>query len=424
VIVTAASERNVAPQSQPSATFTESSQYGVGNTINGSSTDKGWSNWRSGTKNEQDTLSYALKQRETLTHVAVQFYRDGNTMSWPATLRVDRRVSGGDWIQGDLVTVPTPSSGAPKVDVPVAGAADEVRVVMNARSQTHMIVSEVEIFAAAPAPAGVADLARLTVGDQPVEGFAPDVLDYTVSSTGAAWPTLHALAVDEDASVVITQPGASESADTARVAALAATGGVGTVQVTAPDGTSRTYSVTVNRTVGVTSVTVTGEPRVGSTLRATVVTDPAEAAAAYSWMRDGVAIDGATADSYALTAADEGRQITVEATATAAGFAAGTARSAAVVPTAAVSDPGTGGGTDGGSGTPGAGTGSTGPGAGAGNGSPASSANTGAGSAANGRDLATTGQNTEGVLVLSIGALVLLLLGAGAVVLRRRRSRV
>ncbi|MDQ1112267.1 LPXTG-motif cell wall-anchored protein [Microbacterium testaceum] len=424
VIVTAASERNVAPQSQPSATFTESSQYGVANTINGSSTDKGWSNWRSGTKNEQDTLSYALKQRETLTHVAVQFYRDGNTMSWPATMRVDRRVSGGDWIQGELMTVPTPSSGAPKVDVPVAGAADEVRVVMNARSQTHMIVSEVEIFAAAPAPAGIADLARLTVGDTAVEGFAPDVLDYTVSSTGAAWPTLHALAVDEDASVVVTQPGASESADTARVAALAATGGVGTVQVTAPDGTSRTYSVTVNRTVGVTSVTVTGEPRVGSTLRATVVTDPAEAAAAYSWMRDGVAIDGATGDSYALTAADEGRQITVEATATAAGFAVGTARSAAVVPTAAVSDPGTGGGTDGGSGTPGAGTGSTGPGAGAGNGSPAGSANTGAGSAANGRDLATTGQNTEGVLVLGIGALVLLLLGAGAVVLRRRRSRV
>jgi LPXTG-motif cell wall-anchored protein len=214
------------------------------------------------------------------------------------------------------------------------------------------------------------------------------------------------------------------------VAALAAAGNVGTVQVTAPDGTSRTYTVTVNRAVGVTSVTVTGEPRVGSVLRAAVVTDPADATAAYVWMRDGVAITGATADNYTLTAADEGRQITVEATATAAGFAAGTARSAAVVPTAAVSDPGTGGGTGdgtgGGSGTPGtgSGSGSAGSGAGAGSSSPAGSAQTGAGSsAANGRDLATTGQNTEGVLVLSIGALVLLLLGAGAIVLRRRRSR-
>ncbi|WP_225310266.1 RICIN domain-containing protein [Microbacterium testaceum] len=428
VIVTAASERNVAPQSRPSATFTESSQYGVANTINGSTTDKGWSNWKSGTKNDQDTLSYVLSQRETLTRVGVQFYRDGNTQSWPVTLRVDRRVSGGEWIQGDLVTVPTPATGAPRVDVPVTGAADEVRVVMNARSQTHMIVSEVEIFAAAPAPAGVADLARLTVGDQPVEGFAPDTLAYTVSSTGSTWPTLHALAVDEDASVVITQPGASESNDSARVAALAAAGNVGTVQVTAPDGTSRTYTVTVNRAVGVTSVAVTGEPRVGSVVRAAVVTDPADATAAYVWMRDGVAIAGATADDYTLTAADEGRQITVEVTATAAGFAAGTARSAAVVPTAAVSDPGTGGGTGGGtgSGTPGtgSGSGSTGSGAGVGSSSPAGSVQTGAGSsAANGRDLATTGQNTEGVLVLSIGALVLLLLGAGAIVLRRRRSR-
>lgn len=425
VIVTAASERNVAPQSAPSATFTESSQYGVGNTINGSSTDKGWSNWRSGTKNDQDTLSYVLAQRETLTHVAVQFYRDGNTLSWPTTMRVDRRVSGGDWIQGDLVSVPTPSSGAPKVDVAITGAADEVRVVMNARSQTHMIVSEVEIFAAAPAPAGIADLARLTVGDTPVEGFAPDVLDYTVSSTGAAWLSLHALAVDEDASVVVNQPGASAASDTVRAAAVAAAGNVGTVQVTAPDGASRTYSVTVDRVVGVTTLAVTGEPRVGSTLRAAIVTDPADAAAAYVWMRDGVAIDGATADTYAVTAADEGRQITVEATATASGFTAGSARSAAVVPTAAVTDPGTGGGTGGGSGTPGAGSGSAGSGAGAGSSSPAGSASTGSSSSStNGRDLATTGQNTEGVLVLTVGALVLLLLGAGAVVLRRRRSRV
>ncbi len=425
VIVTAASERNVAPQSRPSATFTESSQYGVANTINGSSTDKGWSNWKSGTKNDQDTLSYVLQQRETLTHVAVQFYRDGSTLSWPVTMRVDRRVSGGDWIQGELETVPTPASGAPRVDVAITGAADEVRVVMNARSQTHMIVSEVEIFAAAPAPAGIADLARLTVGDRPVEGFAPDTRDYTVSSVGAEWPTLHALALDEDASVVITQPGASEAPDTARVAALAAAGNVGTVRVTAPDGATRTYSVTVNRAVGVSSVTVTGEPRVGSTLRAAAVTDPADAAATYVWMRDGVAIAGAAADSYVLTAADEGRHITVEATAAAAGFAAGTARSAVVVPTAAVTDPGTGGGTGGGTGAPGTGSGSAGSGAGVGSSAPAGSVQSGAGStAANGRDLATTGQNTEGLLVVSLGAFVLLLLGAGAIVLRRRRSRV
>ncbi|MCZ4067440.1 RICIN domain-containing protein [Microbacterium sp. H37-C3] len=430
VIVTAASERNVAPESRPSATFTESTQYAVSNTINGSSTDKGWSNWRSGTKNVQDTLSYALAQRETLTRVAVQFYRDGSSLSWPATMRVDHRVSGGDWVEGDLVPVPEPTAGAPRVEVPVTGAADEVRVVLNARPDTHMIVSEVEIFAAAPAPAGIVDLARLTVGDEPVDGFAPDTLEYTVTTTGSAWPMLHALAVDDDATVVVTQPGEDQAGDVQRMAADAVPAAddvissTGTVTVTAPDGASRTYSVTVNRAVGVETPVVSGEPRVGATVRAVAVTDPADAARAFVWLRDGAAIDGATADTYALTAADEGREISVEVAAEAAGFIDGSARSAAIVPTAAVVDPGTGGGTDGGTG---GGTGAPGSGAGSGSGSGSGSV-TGAG--ANGsaastdaRDLARTGGDAGGITATVMGALALLMLGAGALVLRRRRAQ-
>ena len=418
VIVTAASERNVAPDSQPSATFTESG-YPVSNTINGIATDKGWSNWKGGTKNEQDTLSYALAQRETLAHVAVQFYRDGNSMSWPATMRIDHRVRGGEWVQGDLVPVPAPSSGAPRVDVPVTGAADEVRVVMNARSQTHMIVSEVEIFAASASPAGIADLARLTVGDQPVAGFDPKVFDYTVASTGAAWPRLHALAVDEDAAVEVTQPG--DAVDTAR-----AVGGVGAVRVTAPDGTVQTYTVTVERTVGVGTPTVTGESRVGSTVRASATTDPTDAAMTYAWLRDGSPIPDATADAYALVAADEGRQISVEITASADGFAAGTARSAAIVPAAAPVDPGTGGGD--GSGTGGGNGSGDGNGSGTGSGG-GSSAGTGAVSTGSGSvdgargDLAATGLHGEGIAVGAAGAIVLLLLGGGLMLWRRRRGQ-
>lgn len=414
VIVTAATENNVAPQSAPSATFTESG-YPVSNTINGVTADKGWSNWRGGTKNEQDTLSYVLAQREMLTHVSVQFYRDGSSLSWPATMRVDHRVRGGEWVQGDLVTVPVPSSGAPLVDVPVTGAADEVRIVMNARSQTHMIVSEVSIYAASASPAGIADLARLTVGDQPVEGFDPKVFDYTVSSTGSAWPELHAVAVDEDAAIRITQPGAGS--ETARAA-----GDAGSVLVTAPDGTEQIYAVTVERTVGIETPTLAGEPRVGSTVRATAVTDPADAALSFRWLRDGVAIDGATSDAYALTAADEEREISVEVTAAADGFTAGSARSAAVVPAAAPVDPGTGGGdgsggSDGSGGGDGSGAGGAGAGSSAGSGS-ASSASTSTGSA---RDLAATGLRSEGIAVLGAGAALLLLLG-GLVVWRRRRG--
>ncbi|MFS0795139.1 glycoside hydrolase [Microbacterium sp. 1P10AE] len=409
VIVTAASERNVAPQSSPSATFTESG-YPVSNTINGSATDKGWSNWKGGTKNEQDTLSYSLAQRETLTHVAVQFYRDGSSFSWPATMRVDHRMRGGEWTLGETLTVPTPSSGAPRVDVPVTGSADEVRVVMNARSQTHMIVSEVEIFAAAPAPAGIADLARLTVGDQVVDGFAPDQLAYTVASTGAAWPALHALAVDTGASVVVTQPGDAD--------------GVGSVTVTAPDGTVRTYTVTVARAVGVAAPTIAGEPRVGATVRASAVTDPADATVTWVWMRDGAPIPDATGDAYALTAVDAGRSITVEATAAADGFTAGSARSASIVPAAPPVEPGPGGGGDGGDGS-----GGPTPDGGAGNpvtggGSSASGSGAGESSSASGRDLARTGRDADGAIAMAWGAFGLLVLGVGALLVRRRRSDV
>jgi O-glycosyl hydrolase len=245
VIVTDAVERNVAPQSRPSATYTESG-YPIDRTINGQSTDKGWSNWRSGTKNTQDTLTYGLAGTETVKRVAVQFYRDGGA-SWADTLRVDYRSAGGTWTQGALQTVPTPSTGAPKVEVSLGGvAADEVRVVMNARSQTHMVVSEVEIFASAPSQAGIADLARLTVGAGAVDGFDPARTDYTASVVGDTWPTLNAQAVDQDAVVRITQP--------------ADANGVGTVRVTAPNGTERTYTVTVTR-VPAATVTATASSR-------------------------------------------------------------------------------------------------------------------------------------------------------------------
>lgn len=230
VIVTAAVPRNVAPESTPSATYTESG-YGVERTINGDTTDKGWSNWRSDAKNPSDTLGYALAAEETVRGVAVQFFRDGGP-SWADSLRVDHRLDGGAWVEGEPVAVPVPAQGAPRVEVPIDGArADEVRVVLTAPEEQHMIVSEVEILADTAGPSGVADLARLTVGDAPVAGFAAATTEYAVTVEGDTLPQLFALAVDEDAVVQITQP-----QDAA---------GTGSVQVTAADGSARTYTVAV-----------------------------------------------------------------------------------------------------------------------------------------------------------------------------------
>ncbi len=71
------------------------------------------------------------------------------------------------------IAVPTPSDGtAPVVDVPLGGVqADQVRFVLTASAATHMIVSEVEIYAAAPGIADVADLAADHGGRRPAGGL-------------------------------------------------------------------------------------------------------------------------------------------------------------------------------------------------------------------------------------------------------------
>ncbi len=327
VIVTTASERNIAPDSRASATFTESASYSVDRTKNGVTSDKGWSNWRSGTKNTQDTLTYVLAGSEQVGHVKVYFYRDGGA-TWAQTLRVEHRTAGGEWVAGQEIEVPVPATGAPVVDVPLGGVtADEVRVVMQARPATHMIVSEVEIYGLAAAPAGVADLAHLVVGGAVVDGFASDRLDYTVVSAGSAWPEVSAVAVDGDARVDVVQP-----ADGAGVAAIT---------VTAPDGTSKTYRVTVQRTIVLGQVTITGTPEVGSQVVAAVASvDPAGAALAYQWTRDGEALAGETASTYTVASDDVGHELRVAVTATADGFvSAGAVVSPPVVGVAAPTGP-------------------------------------------------------------------------------------
>ncbi|MET3769730.1 2',3'-cyclic-nucleotide 2'-phosphodiesterase (5'-nucleotidase family) [Marisediminicola sp. UYEF4] len=73
---------------------------------------------------------------------------------------------------------------------------------------------------------------------------------------------------------------------------------------------------------------IAGNVRVGFTVRAVGAKfDVTDAEVSYQWNRDGVAIDGATDVRYTLTAADAGTSLTVTATASAEGYADGTATS-------------------------------------------------------------------------------------------------
>ncbi len=62
------------------------------------------------------------------------------------------------------------------------------------------------------------------------------------------------------------------------------------------------------------AVAVTGSPRVGGTLSATISGGTPGAALAIQWLRDGAAIPGATGTAYRVVKADGGRAVSVRAT--------------------------------------------------------------------------------------------------------------
>lgn len=125
--------------------------------------------------------------------------------------------------------------------------------------------------------------------------------------------------------------------------------GRATVTITIPDGVSGAQSLTVSvpeagttievpieiaaaeleELTNLTAPTITGVARVGRVLTANPGTWSAPSPAfTYQWQRDGVAIDGATAATYTVVAADAGAALSVVVTASAEGFTPGAAESA------------------------------------------------------------------------------------------------
>ncbi|WP_306210334.1 glycoside hydrolase [Actinoplanes sp. RD1] len=128
------------------ATFTEPG-YSPAGLTNGDRTDKAWSNWKSGAKNPSDTLTVALPRQRVLSKVAVHFYRDGGD-SYPRSVQLQVRDAAGGWADaGAPVDVPSGGSAAPVVTVPASATSDAVRVVLTARPEQHITMSEIEVYA-------------------------------------------------------------------------------------------------------------------------------------------------------------------------------------------------------------------------------------------------------------------------------------
>ncbi|WP_062137352.1 glycoside hydrolase [Demequina aestuarii] len=324
VIVTAADATNINPGdgTTASATSTEGS-YSVDNTRNQVTNDKGWSNWVGSNKPTQDTLTYVYDQMHEIDRVAIRFYADGGASSWAESTAIEYRNADGDWtavpgLEAIALSNDT-SAGAPVIDEsfePVRG--DAVRVVLDAFENTHLTVSEVEVYALAPSVAAEARLATLRVGGTEVDGFDPDTTEYTVDSPGEAYPLVSAVALDEGATVTIDQ-------------ATAGTGSVATVGVIAADGeTSRTVTVTITRTINLT-VTLADGATADALVEPTVTSSPEPDVASYQWYLDGAPVAEATGFDFTPTTDMIGAELALEVAVEAGGFDAVTVRSDAVV---------------------------------------------------------------------------------------------
>jgi O-glycosyl hydrolase len=161
-----------------SATFTEDG-YSPDRLRNGDLTDKGWSNWKPTNKNPSDTITLALPAARQVNRVVTRFFRDGSNISFADTMRV-QVLQDGSWVDASG-EIPVGTEGSPVIDVPVsAGPATAVRVVMTARPDGYITLSEIEVYANAPGVSSDPAAASIEVDGVPVAGFDPEVTDYRV----------------------------------------------------------------------------------------------------------------------------------------------------------------------------------------------------------------------------------------------------
>jgi hypothetical protein len=187
------------------------------------------------------------------------------------------------------------------------GAADERVDLVAPEAGSYQVV--VSVFSAEPSTAWDAVVTAVVPGGAPLTltpPVLPGVQGVPVTYT-ASWADLAPLT---------TYVGIVEYAETGAYTAVQ----VETGEAPAPDAPAN-----------VSPPVVSGTPEVGKRLTATPGDWDTEGLAfAYQWQADGVDIPGATAATYRVTPADQGKVITVVVTATAEGLAPGTATSEGV----------------------------------------------------------------------------------------------
>ncbi|GFJ88378.1 hypothetical protein Prum_020200 [Phytohabitans rumicis] len=206
VQVTEPTQLNAArePGTAVGATYTESG-YSAEGLRNGNLTDKAWSNWRSGTKNPSDTITFTLPVARDLTRVVAYFYRDSAAGGGLAqSVRVQVLAADGTWVDASP-EVPVGTEGTPVVDVPVAaGATTAARIVLTPRPSGYLTLSEIALLAKAPGVSSDAAAASIAVDGVPIAGFDPDVTEYAVATGNPHRSVVTATAADPYATVAVS----------------------------------------------------------------------------------------------------------------------------------------------------------------------------------------------------------------------------
>jgi hypothetical protein len=204
-----------------SATYTEGS-YVAKNTCDGNASTR-WSNWVSGGRGG-DTLTYGFSRDYTVDSVTVTLAEKA-----AQNLKVQYQDAAGTWQDSSAGTVTGLGIAAPVKVAFNPVTTRGIRVVL-ATPGSYTKVAEVAIAGTRLGEAGLADLGRLLVDQKSVRGFGSGTGSYTVLTTSAATPAVAAYPLDTNAKVAVSQATAEQP--------------TATVTVTAPNGTTRGYTVT------------------------------------------------------------------------------------------------------------------------------------------------------------------------------------
>ena len=210
------------PTTAATASYTEGS-YIAKNTCDANASTR-WSNWVSGGR-AGDNLSYAFSRDYTVSSVTVT-----SAEKAAPSLKVQYQDASGAWKDTSAGTTTGLSISAPttvRFD-PVTTRGIRVSFVTTA---SYTKIAEVAIAGSRLADAGLAELGRLLVNQASVVGFAPGTTDYRALTTSAT-PAVVGYPLDTNAKVTVQQPTFENP--------------TAVVTVTAPDGTTKEYRVTVS----------------------------------------------------------------------------------------------------------------------------------------------------------------------------------